>query len=109
MVGMHLFGLEGNSMTASTTSAFCTDVRDRALCEILNEELVCALGCTEPIAVAYAAALARMTLGTEPEALEVGCSGNIIKNVKSVNRAQLRRHARHRGRGDPGGRGRQPR
>ena len=71
-------------MTASTTSAFCTDVRDRALCEILNEELVCALGCTEPIAVAYAAALARMTLGTEPEALEVGCSGNIIKNVKSV-------------------------
>lgn len=84
MVGMHHFGLEGNSMTASITSAFCTDVRDRALCEILNEELVCALGCTEPIAVAYAAALARKTLGAEPEALEVGCSGNIIKNVKSV-------------------------
>lgn len=58
--------------------------RDRAFCEILNHELVCALGCTEPIAVAYAAALARETLGREPERLRVGCSGNIIKNVKSV-------------------------
>ncbi len=57
---------------------------DRALCDLLNGELVCALGCTEPIAVAYAAALARLVLGCEPEALSVGCSGNIIKNVKSV-------------------------
>lgn len=58
--------------------------RDQALCDLLNGELICALGCTEPIAVAYAAALARLVLGCEPESLEVGCSGNIIKNVKSV-------------------------
>ena len=58
--------------------------RDRAFTTILNRELVCALGCTEPIAVAYAAALARQTLGAEPEHMEVSCSGNIIKNVKSV-------------------------
>lgn len=51
---------------------------------ILEEELVCALGCTEPIAVAYAAALAREALGTAPARLSVTCSGNIIKNVKSV-------------------------
>ncbi|MDO4404508.1 MAG: L-serine ammonia-lyase, iron-sulfur-dependent, subunit alpha [Atopobiaceae bacterium] len=52
--------------------------------DILNEELVCALGCTEPIAIAYAAALARAALGAMPEHLSVTCSGNIIKNVKSV-------------------------
>ena len=51
---------------------------------ILEEELVCALGCTEPIAVAYAAALARTALGTLPEHMTVACSGNIVKNVKSV-------------------------
>ena len=51
---------------------------------ILNEELVCALGCTEPIAVALAAAIARDVLGEEPTSMEVTCSGNIIKNVKSV-------------------------
>ena len=56
----------------------------RAYRAILMRELVCALGCTEPIAVAYAAALARKTLGCEPEHLRAGCSGNIIKNVKSV-------------------------
>ena len=51
---------------------------------ILQEELVCALGCTEPIAVAYAAALARAALDRQPDHLNVACSGNIIKNVKSV-------------------------
>ena len=51
---------------------------------ILSEELMPALGCTEPIAVAYAAAKAREVLGTFPETLQVHCSGNIIKNVKSV-------------------------
>lgn len=51
---------------------------------ILREELVCALGCTEPIAVAYVASLARTVLGREPEHLAVACSGNIVKNVKSV-------------------------
>ncbi|MDO4797384.1 MAG: L-serine ammonia-lyase, iron-sulfur-dependent, subunit alpha [Coriobacteriales bacterium] len=51
---------------------------------ILRDELVCALGCTEPIAVAYVSALARAALGREPEHLAVQCSGNIVKNVKSV-------------------------
>lgn len=51
---------------------------------ILEEELVCAMGCTEPIAVAYCAALARQTLGTLPERVSVAASANIIKNVKSV-------------------------
>jgi L-cysteine desulfidase len=52
--------------------------------EILKNELVPAMGCTEPIAVAYAAALARKTLGTMPEHVLVKASANIIKNVKSV-------------------------
>lgn len=51
---------------------------------ILKEELVPALGCTEPIALAYASAKAGETLGTFPEHLTVACSGNIIKNVKGV-------------------------
>ena len=52
--------------------------------EILNTELVPALGCTEPIALAYAAAKVRDVLGQFPERMELYCSGNIIKNVKSV-------------------------
>ncbi|MEY8356673.1 L-serine ammonia-lyase, iron-sulfur-dependent, subunit alpha [Lachnospiraceae bacterium 54-53] len=51
---------------------------------ILKKELIPALGCTEPIALAYAAARARETLGDFPEYMEVHCSGNIIKNVKGV-------------------------
>ncbi len=51
---------------------------------ILNEELVVAFGCTEPIAIAYAAAVAREYLGEFPERMNVNASGNIIKNVKSV-------------------------
>lgn len=50
----------------------------------LREELVPALGCTEPIALAFAAAKARDTLGTLPEHVAVWCSGNIVKNVKAV-------------------------
>lgn len=52
--------------------------------KILKYELVPALGCTEPIAVAYAAAKARQVLGQMPERIEMQCSGNIIKNVKGV-------------------------
>ena len=52
--------------------------------DILEEELVPVMGCTEPIAVAYAGALARQTLGAEPERTVLTVSGNIIKNVKSV-------------------------
>jgi len=51
---------------------------------ILQEELVPALGCTEPIAIAYAAAAARDALGAFPARIVIHCSGNIIKNVKSV-------------------------
>ena len=51
---------------------------------ILTEELVLATGCTEPIAVAYAAAKLRETLGAAPERILVEVSGNILKNVKSV-------------------------
>ncbi len=51
---------------------------------ILNEELVPAMGCTEPIALAYCAAKARSVLGKRPERVLAQVSGNIIKNVKSV-------------------------
>ncbi|MGW8115184.1 L-cysteine desulfidase family protein [Caproicibacterium sp. NSD3] len=61
---------------------------DRKLYEnhlaILKDELIVALGCTEPIAIAYAAAKARETLGEMPQHCLVRCSGNIIKNVKGV-------------------------
>ena len=52
--------------------------------QILHEELIPAMGCTEPIAIAYAAAKARSVLGTVPDCLIIEVSGNIIKNVKSV-------------------------
>ncbi len=51
---------------------------------ILREELMPAMGCTEPIAIAYASARARAVLGKMPEKIHVSCSGNIIKNVKGV-------------------------
>lgn len=51
---------------------------------ILKHELVPALGCTEPIAIAYAAAKARQILGEFPDTIEMQLSGNIIKNVKGV-------------------------
>ena len=52
--------------------------------KILEEELIPAMGCTEPIAIALAAAKARTALGTVPEQCRVEVSGNIIKNVKAV-------------------------
>lgn len=52
--------------------------------DILKHELQPALGCTEPIAIAYAAAKAREALGVMPQSIAVSCSGNIIKNVKGV-------------------------
>ena len=51
---------------------------------ILHEELIAAMGCTEPIAIAYVSALARKALGTQPVSCEVLCSGNIVKNVMGV-------------------------
>ena len=55
-----------------------------AYTKILTEELKPALGCTEPVAIAYAAAAAAGALGKPFEKLEVRCSGNVVKNVKSV-------------------------
>ena len=52
--------------------------------QTLKEELIPAMGCTEPIAIAYAAAKAREVLGCEPDLVKIGVSNNIIKNVKSV-------------------------
>jgi L-cysteine desulfidase len=52
--------------------------------EILKEELIPALGCTEPIAIAFAAAKARSILDCFPSHIKIYCSGNIIKNVRSV-------------------------
>lgn len=52
--------------------------------KILQHELISAMGCTEPIAVAYCAAYARSVLGALPDKIVVEASGNIIKNVKSV-------------------------
>ena len=51
---------------------------------ILQEELVPAMGCTEPIALAFAGAKCREVLGCMPDRVEVKASGSIIKNVKSV-------------------------
>lgn len=61
-----------------------TDVRYGAYVQILKEELMPAMGCTEPIALAYAAAVARDILGEMPDRVRVQASGSIIKNVKSV-------------------------
>ncbi|MCO6523586.1 MAG: serine dehydratase subunit alpha family protein [Candidatus Schmidhempelia sp.] len=54
------------------------------LLKLLQEEMVLALGCTEPIAIAYAAALVTKTLGHAPKRMTAHCSANMIKNVKSV-------------------------
>ena len=55
-----------------------------AYCDILKEELRLAMGCTEPIAIAYSASIARSYLSEEPTEILIGLSGNIIKNTKSV-------------------------
>ncbi len=61
-----------------------SDQRYHHFVQILREELVPAMGCTEPIAIAYGAAKAREVLGRLPDKILVEASGNIIKNVKSV-------------------------
>lgn len=61
-----------------------TSMLYQAYTQILKEELIPAMGCTEPIAIAYAAAKAREVLGCMPERVKIGVSSNIIKNVKSV-------------------------
>ena len=61
-----------------------SDPRYQAYIQILKEELIPAMGCTEPIALAYAGAVAKKTLGAQPDKVKVEASGSIIKNVKSV-------------------------
>ena len=61
-----------------------TDLIYKTCVQVLKEELLPAMGCTEPIAIAYAAAVARRTLGALPARVTVTASGNIIKNVKCV-------------------------
>ena len=61
-----------------------TDLKFQTYVQILKEELIPAMGCTEPIAIAYGAAKAREILGCMPQHIEIQVSGNIIKNVKSV-------------------------
>ena len=61
-----------------------TDANYQKYVKILEEELLPAMGCTEPIAVAYCGSVARRALGDLPDRVEVAASGNIIKNVKSV-------------------------
>ena len=61
-----------------------SDIVYQTYVEILRRELVCAMGCTELIALAYCAATARFVLGAVPDRIKVEVSGNIIKNVKSV-------------------------
>ena len=58
--------------------------REEAYLRVLKKELIPALGCTEPIAIAYACARVRRLLGDIPDRLCVALSGNILKNVKSV-------------------------
>ena len=60
------------------------DPKYSAFISILKEELIPAMGCTEPIALAYGAAKAREVLGAMPDKVVIGASGSIIKNVKSV-------------------------
>lgn len=56
----------------------------KAYVQILEDELIVATGCTEPIAIAFASAKAAQVLGSEPERISISVSGNIIKNVHSV-------------------------
>ena len=56
----------------------------KAYCDILKEELRLAMGCTEPIAIAYSASVARSYMDNDPTAITINLSGNIIKNTKSV-------------------------
>lgn len=61
-----------------------SDPRYKNYLEILEKELIPAMGCTEPAAIAFACARAREELKDLPERLEVRVSGNIVKNVRSV-------------------------
>ena len=76
------------------------DIKYQAYIQILKEELIPAMGCTEPIALAYAAAKAREVLGCIPERVHIGASGSIIKKCKKCNRSEHESFKRNPGRGD---------
>ena len=86
-----IFSHDNHILTTSfckfAPNSFCMEKSDclySSYLSILKEELVPAMGCTEPICLAYAAAKAHELLGTMPNRVEIKASGNIIKNVKSV-------------------------
>lgn len=87
--------LKQNRLSRGEANMDTSCQRYRDYLQILREELVPAMGCTEPIALAYGAAVARETLGTLPETITVWVSGNLIKNVKSVIVPPHRRIAGH--------------
>ena len=77
-VGLQILGnihTESQMMNADIYEAYTT---------LLETEPQPAFGCTEPIAIAYAAAKARETLGAMPDKISVACSGNMVKNVQGV-------------------------
>ena len=69
-----------------------TDERYGRYVAILEEELVAAMGCTEPIALAYAGARAREVLGCLPDRVIAYCSGNMIKNLSLIHISEPTRH-----------------
>ncbi len=73
-----------NDLNKNATGGAPVQISEEEILTILCEEVVPAEGCTEPIALAYAAAKARAILGVEPTQVDVHVSGNMIKNVKSV-------------------------
>lgn len=75
---------EARDISAEKTQAVLDTAVYQTYVRILREELVPAMGCTEPIAIAYCAAKARQVLGCLPDRIDMEVSGNIIKNVKSV-------------------------
>ena len=58
--------------------------KEKKYTEIIKAELRTAMGCTEPIAIAYCASLAARALNLMPERIRIRCSGNVIKNAKAV-------------------------
>ena len=85
MIFISKMSVRNNSIqTCEGTKMDNTDKRYKAYLKILQEELIPAMGCTEPIAIAYAAARVREVLGKQPDRVLIEASDNIIKNVKSV-------------------------
>lgn len=80
----NIHALSGLKQTRRTLKMDKQNKKYQAYIQILEEELVPAMGCTEPIALAYAAAKCKKVLGTTPTRVEIMASGSIIKNVKSV-------------------------